>query len=563
MIELFDKKFVHFMWDDELEGKKCFVKDCIDELVDIVEKGGSDVSQEAERSVSDAMQEVRYSGKPYSPFHIFSDGEHYDFVFAYYDPNYEVKKAFNEGKKVQAKEMGSLVDWADCDKPIWSEDFLYRIKPDAEKKWIVYLARDDAQPYLTACCENRWESAQTEYGAKTKLLIGSESEVTKWYKSRQKFAEVIKAWEDGKQIQILVKPKECNTWVDCAESPKWHVDNEYRVKPEDRRIVFLARNDIGCYLTSCYESRWKDAQKKYGAKTKLFVGSEDEAFKWYESRQDFADEIKAFEDGKQIQCRYNDDKGWCDVWCDVYDPSWSVYCQWRVKPEEKTVVAKRCSGCAHEHCSATKEPCVSCKPGNSKYEAKEEMEDKTNPIQEKKMRRYNLKVKDWDELKEMAVKMFKAMAVLNEEFAEKISEGGFVTQDDWKTMNGLWKTFNYTTNENKFCKDDLHHLFTEDDLDEEFVEIKAEVAKEEKKYRAYKSSNEFVQDFQERFRIKYNPSWSMPTIWVKGKETDCRYLITTFAPHDAEVGGLLYKFEQLLDDYTYLDGSPVGMEVKE
>lgn len=31
-MELFDKKFVHFMWDNELEGKDCFIAEGIDKL---------------------------------------------------------------------------------------------------------------------------------------------------------------------------------------------------------------------------------------------------------------------------------------------------------------------------------------------------------------------------------------------------------------------------------------------------------------------------------------------------------------------------------------------------
>lgn len=234
MIELFDKKFVHFMWDDKLEGKKCFVKDCIDELADIVEKGGSDASQEVERSVSDTMQEVRYSGKPYSPFHIFSDGEHYDFVFAYYDPNYSIKKAFNEGKTIQLQIGESC--WKDISS---CSDLLFvcntggvlRIKPE-EEKWIAYLTRPKNRAcFLDACREDDWEIVQQEeYGAKTKLFVGIHDEVEKWYESRQKFAEVIKAWEDGKELQF--RPRDPHlSWQECG-NPSWDVDLEYReVKP--------------------------------------------------------------------------------------------------------------------------------------------------------------------------------------------------------------------------------------------------------------------------------------------------------------------------------------------
>ena len=454
MAGLFDEKLVRFMWTDKLKGKKVFVADNINSLIERVEKGAPTC-------------EVHWSKDMAMPF------EREDFVryhFAYYDPNYRIKKAFNEGKKVQLQISESC--WKDISS---CSDLLFvcntggvlRIKPE-EKKWIAYLARKpllDKSCYLTSCHEDMWESVQKTYGAKTKLFIGAENEVEEWYKSRQKFAEVIKAWEDGKTIQ----------------------------------------------------SRFGDRN-----------------------------------------------------WTIISNPLWDLYFEYRVKPEEK----------------------------------EEEMKDKMNPMQGKKMRRYNLKVKDWDELKEMAVKMFKGIAALNERFARKISGDEFITQDDWKIMNDLWRTFNYTNDDNQLCKEDLHHLFT-DYPDEEFVEIKAEEAEEKKdekpqclcedrtnskacvgceqsddgephpfenyycygcdkfskkEYRQYNSSAEMIEDFVNRFKAGC-PPYAEPLIWVKDKQLDCRYLITAFMPFDVEIGSLLYKFKQLFDEYTYLDGSPCGKRV--
>ena len=100
-----------------------------------------------------------------------------------------------------------------------------------EEKWIVYLARQyNGAYYLTACHEAMWESVQKTFGAKTQLFVGTESEAQQWYESRQKFTEIIKAWEDGKTIQVyetLFKK-----WSDCAGTLEWYTDCEYRVKPE-------------------------------------------------------------------------------------------------------------------------------------------------------------------------------------------------------------------------------------------------------------------------------------------------------------------------------------------
>lgn len=207
-MELFDKRFVHFMWDDKLEGQKVFVADNINTLIECIKKGTS-------------IYKVHWSRDTGMPF---ESDDLVRYRFAYYDPNNEVKKAFNEGKKVQVKKIDSIVDWADCEEPLWSEDCLYRIKPEAEK-WIAYLSGGG---YLTACKEDAWEMAQEECGAKTKLFIGSENEVAKWYEARRKFTEIIKAWEDGKEIQFKTS---LGFWC-FVFSPDWDLNIEYRVKPE-------------------------------------------------------------------------------------------------------------------------------------------------------------------------------------------------------------------------------------------------------------------------------------------------------------------------------------------
>lgn len=120
-MELFDRKFVHFMWDNELIGKKCFFADGIDDLRGIVEKGGEY-----------DMRIVLSSGNESAPFQA-AHGV-YAWKFAYYDPNYEVKKAFSEGKTVQVKRIDSFADWVDCDEPIWSKECCYRVKPKEEEK---------------------------------------------------------------------------------------------------------------------------------------------------------------------------------------------------------------------------------------------------------------------------------------------------------------------------------------------------------------------------------------------------------------------------------------------
>ena len=224
-MELFDKRFVHFMWDDELEGKRGFLSSGIDTLIKMVNKDSdrTEIQEGCERDL---------------PFCKHTTVE---CRFAYYDPNYEAKRAFNEGKKIQVRCANGI--WSDCGvTPKWYDTCEYRIKPE-EKKWIVYLARQgDEHCYLTACREDIWKHVQKEQGAKTKLFVGSAVEATAWYESRQKFVKEIKAWEDGKTIQFLSRQQQQTggwiyVWYDCVgpNEPLWDVHLEYRVKPEEKQ----------------------------------------------------------------------------------------------------------------------------------------------------------------------------------------------------------------------------------------------------------------------------------------------------------------------------------------
>jgi len=48
-------------------------------------------------------------------------------------------------------------------------------------------------------------------------------------------AELIKAWADGTEIQFF---SDEGVWVDCgANLPCWNEDNEYRIKPEEKKPV--------------------------------------------------------------------------------------------------------------------------------------------------------------------------------------------------------------------------------------------------------------------------------------------------------------------------------------
>lgn len=118
--EFFEPRFVYFMWDDKLEGKKVFLADWIRDIID-------DVEDESSRTTLVQCDNVDEDSN--TPFRSVRDDGSLgaSWQFAYYDPHYEFKVAHSKGKQIQALEDG---EWRDCHSPTWSILYEYRIKPD-------------------------------------------------------------------------------------------------------------------------------------------------------------------------------------------------------------------------------------------------------------------------------------------------------------------------------------------------------------------------------------------------------------------------------------------------
>jgi hypothetical protein len=89
---------------------------------------------------------------------------------------------------------------------------------------------------------------------------------------------------------------------------------------------------------------------------------------------------------------------------------------------------------------------------------------------------------------------------------------------------------------------------------------------EEPKYRAYKNTDEMIEDYKERTRA-YGatpfecPMFNLP-IWVKAKERTAKSLIYVFYPRSVYVGDEEeMPLDKLFEYYTYLDGSPCGKKI--
>lgn len=115
----FEDKFVHFRWSDELEGKSVFYADDIHTLIKDV-KSGYDIAIVEESGMLDAPFEV--NGNSWS--------------FVYYDPHYDLKLAYEQGKTIQVKHIltgewedmtDTNIDWDNVD------GYELRIKPEESK----------------------------------------------------------------------------------------------------------------------------------------------------------------------------------------------------------------------------------------------------------------------------------------------------------------------------------------------------------------------------------------------------------------------------------------------
>lgn len=121
-MELYDKEFVYFDWDDKLEGKKGFFSDNINELKRCVKDNRISFYGEIfKNSDSDSAY----------PFESIDEADwHRGFKFFYYDPYYEYRKAYLEGRQLQFKNKNG--NWED----VWGEPLFkvdeYRIKPEPQ-----------------------------------------------------------------------------------------------------------------------------------------------------------------------------------------------------------------------------------------------------------------------------------------------------------------------------------------------------------------------------------------------------------------------------------------------
>lgn len=128
-MDLYDKQYVYFEWDDSLEGKEGFFADYIDTLVVRVNDNNH------RGKTVDKQHFFGHCSYGYSAYPFSVNSTRPPFMFFYYDPNYECKRAWKNGKQIQSKSKVYIdAEWVDDDYPDWNnscEEF--RIKPEELK----------------------------------------------------------------------------------------------------------------------------------------------------------------------------------------------------------------------------------------------------------------------------------------------------------------------------------------------------------------------------------------------------------------------------------------------
>lgn len=120
-VELFNKRFVHFMWDESLVGKEGFFSDSVGGLI-VAAKGNSGVKGMVMRESAEFNLEF-----------VSANGSNWKFF--YYDPLYDYKWNYHKGRKVQCKLP--ISGWTDIGiggEHVWDYNCEYRVVIEEDKE---------------------------------------------------------------------------------------------------------------------------------------------------------------------------------------------------------------------------------------------------------------------------------------------------------------------------------------------------------------------------------------------------------------------------------------------
>lgn len=80
-------------------------------------------------------------------------------------------------------------------------------------------------------------------------------------------------------------------------------------------------------------------------------------------------------------------------------------------------------------------------------------------------------------------------------------------------------------------------------------------------FRPYKDCDEMIADYKRRLAFVAPNIVDLPLIWVKHKTSGGRQLIITFHENTVDLSICREDMQELFEDYTYLDDSPIGVKL--
>lgn len=131
--KFFDKRYLVMPDDESIVGKKVFYNDNLSDLIKEVEQG--DLSQV---NTLDNIIDTDYKETDFC-FEVNNAA----WCLIYYDPNYEAKVAYSQGKIIEYRRKGNDEWNVSADGVVDEGHYEYRVKPDepasdAERKYVPY-----------------------------------------------------------------------------------------------------------------------------------------------------------------------------------------------------------------------------------------------------------------------------------------------------------------------------------------------------------------------------------------------------------------------------------------
>ena len=215
--KFFDKRYLVFP-DQDCLGKKVFFFDTYKDLIEEVESG--DVCRT--RTIDGVHKDEVY------PFNI--DGTNW--ILAYYDPNYEAKVAYSQGRTIEYRRKGDDEWHISTGGVLDPKYYEYRVKSD---KWFVHPSADKygnciGQPFYKDTDNKKFVAFE-----------GTEEKCDKWIeehtpKTRRMTNKELSRWlaeGNGERVDVITKYVSANYVLYAEGKDNEACDEDIRIREWD------------------------------------------------------------------------------------------------------------------------------------------------------------------------------------------------------------------------------------------------------------------------------------------------------------------------------------------